>query len=71
MVKATPQQGRIDKWVLGSAEAPPNFWYLYLKDIALSHTPQRLIMCSEVSTPKLFYLRPCTSLLHGIDHAFS
>ena len=24
----------IDKWVLGGAEAPPNFWHLYLKDVA-------------------------------------
>ena len=23
----------VDKWVLGGAEAPPNFWHLYLKDI--------------------------------------
>ena len=28
----------INKWVLGDAEAPPNFWHLYLKDVA--HTLQ-------------------------------
>ena len=37
----------VDKWVLGGAEAPQNFWYLYLKDIAHSHSAQLLIMCSE------------------------
>ena len=26
----------IDKWVLGGAEAPTNFWHLYLKDVAQS-----------------------------------
>ena len=41
------QNKAIDKWVLGGAEAPPNFWYLYLKDIAHSHSTQLLIMCSE------------------------
>ena len=37
----------VDKWVLGGAEAPPNFWHLYLKDIAHSHSTQLLMMCSE------------------------
>ena len=37
----------IDKWVLGGAEAPPNFWHLYLKNIAHSHSTQLLMMCSE------------------------
>ena len=44
----------VDKWMLGGAEAPPNFWHLYLKDIAHSQSTQLLIMCSEsYSTPKL------------------
>ena len=37
----------VDKWVLGGAEAPPNVWHLYLKDIAHSHSTELLIMCSE------------------------
>ena len=42
----------VDKWVLGGAEAPPIFWYFYVKDIA--HSGQLLMMYSEsYSTPKL------------------
>ena len=37
----------VDKWVLGGAKAPPNFWHLYLKDIAHSHSTKLLIMCER------------------------
>ena len=35
----------VDKWVLGGAEAPPNFWHFYVKCIAHTHSTQLFMIC--------------------------